>query len=457
MPATPASLTVTPAVGPSLALTPLAPTRAVGEAVQFRVTGTFGDGTTQDLTQTVTWTSSNPAVATVTSPGGLAMAASPGVATITAVHPAGPTVSTTLTAAMLAPTLDSLIPNRGPAGMAVNLFGTHIGATSEVRFNGVPATFTVPSITQVTATVPAGATTGPVTVTTPSGTAASADNFTVTVPPTVAITNPVEGATVAGASVQVRGTVASDTLEVGVAVNGLVAQVNSGAWVVTVPLQVGANVLTATATDATGAQATASITVTATEAPAALLVLRAVPDSGVAPLTVRWQVTNLTGRPLVQYELDANGTGTFGAPMATLDGVQTTYTTPGLVHPVLRATDDQGTPHIAGTTANVLDSAAADAVFQARWRGVKDALRQADIPHALEEVFSRSRSRYQAIFQAVLPDLAGVDSILTNLRLIEIRGAEAIFEMLRTDDGVTKSFEVRFRRDEDGIWRLWMF
>jgi hypothetical protein len=55
-----------------------------------------------------------------------------------------------------------------------------------VRFNGVSASsFTVPSATAIQVTVPAGATTGPLSVTTPAGTATSATNFAVTVVLTV--------------------------------------------------------------------------------------------------------------------------------------------------------------------------------------------------------------------------------------------------------------------------------
>jgi hypothetical protein len=48
-----------------------------------------------------------------------------------------------------------------------------------VKFNNVTASFVVNSATQITATVPTGATTGKITVTTPGGTATSATNFTV--------------------------------------------------------------------------------------------------------------------------------------------------------------------------------------------------------------------------------------------------------------------------------------
>jgi uncharacterized protein (TIGR03437 family) len=49
-----------------------------------------------------------------------------------------------------------------------------------VAFNGVGATFTVDSDTQITAVVPAGATTGKIKVTTGGGPASSATNFQVT-------------------------------------------------------------------------------------------------------------------------------------------------------------------------------------------------------------------------------------------------------------------------------------
>jgi len=45
--------------------------------------------------------------------------------------------------------------------------------------DGVAATFTVTSYTQVTATAPSGAPTGPIAVTTPGGTGTSSASFTV--------------------------------------------------------------------------------------------------------------------------------------------------------------------------------------------------------------------------------------------------------------------------------------
>ena len=87
-----------------------------------------------------------------------------------------------------APTVTGFSPTSGPVGTSVTIDGTNfIGATA-VTFNGTnqPA-FTVVSATQITAAVPAGATTGPIAVTTTTGTATSAADFIVTVVPAKAI------------------------------------------------------------------------------------------------------------------------------------------------------------------------------------------------------------------------------------------------------------------------------
>jgi uncharacterized repeat protein (TIGR03803 family) len=78
------------------------------------------------------------------------------------------------------PVLTSFQPTSGPVGTPVTVTGSgFIGATS-VTFNGVKATFTVNSATQITAKVPSGATSGKIKVTTPVGSATSSGSFTVT-------------------------------------------------------------------------------------------------------------------------------------------------------------------------------------------------------------------------------------------------------------------------------------
>jgi uncharacterized repeat protein (TIGR03803 family) len=78
------------------------------------------------------------------------------------------------------PQVLSFNPPSGTVGTQVTITGTGFTQTNGVGFgDNVPAEFTVNSDTQVTATVPAGAKTGPVGVVTQGGTAVSSATFTV--------------------------------------------------------------------------------------------------------------------------------------------------------------------------------------------------------------------------------------------------------------------------------------
>jgi uncharacterized repeat protein (TIGR03803 family) len=72
------------------------------------------------------------------------------------------------------------VPTMGKVGARVIILGNGLTGSSSVTFNGVAAAFTVESNTYVTATVPAGATTGTVSVVTPTGTLDSNPEFVVT-------------------------------------------------------------------------------------------------------------------------------------------------------------------------------------------------------------------------------------------------------------------------------------
>jgi kumamolisin len=78
-----------------------------------------------------------------------------------------------------APTVTSFTPATGGLNASVTITGTFFTGATAVFFNGTGASFTVNSSTQITAIVPIGATTGPVSVTTPSGTGTSASSFAV--------------------------------------------------------------------------------------------------------------------------------------------------------------------------------------------------------------------------------------------------------------------------------------
>jgi hypothetical protein len=68
-------------------------------------------------------------------------------------------------------------------GRSAQILGQALTGTTSVTFNGVPATsFDIVSDTYMTAVVPVGATTGPVVVTTPTGTLTSNKSLVITAP-----------------------------------------------------------------------------------------------------------------------------------------------------------------------------------------------------------------------------------------------------------------------------------
>jgi uncharacterized repeat protein (TIGR03803 family) len=90
-------------------------------------------------------------------------------------------VATSAGAFTVVPFITGFSPGSGPVGTAVTITGNSFTGATKVTFGGVAATsFQVKKDTEVDATVPTGAVTGPIAVTTPGGTGTSATNFTVT-------------------------------------------------------------------------------------------------------------------------------------------------------------------------------------------------------------------------------------------------------------------------------------
>ena len=70
-------------------------------------------------------------------------------------------------------------PSSGPVGTTVTIGGAGFRGVTQVFFNGVAATFSNDSLTQITAVVPANATSGPIRVVTANGQTQSAESFAV--------------------------------------------------------------------------------------------------------------------------------------------------------------------------------------------------------------------------------------------------------------------------------------
>jgi hypothetical protein len=103
-------------------------------------------------------------------------------------------------------------PGGGLTGTLVTIVGSNFSTTAaenQVKFNGTATTTASATATQLTASVPQGATSGKITVTVNGQTATSATDFTVLLPPTVTSFSPAYAPP--GATVTITGTNFSTT------------------------------------------------------------------------------------------------------------------------------------------------------------------------------------------------------------------------------------------------------
>ena len=271
----------------------------------------------------------------------------------------------------------------------------------------------------------------------------------------ITLVEPEPGTTLPAGLRLVRGTVTIGGPELVVTVNGVAAAVHGNAFAALVPLTEATTRLQIIATSAAGSAASQEVSVTVTATADSPFLFIASPQSGVAPLTVGFSLLGVPAAATIQADFGGNGAADFTGPR--LDGQVFTYSRPGVYAPLVPVTDAEGHRTTVPAVVQVFDRVALDALLQSKWAALRDALRRGDVAQALTQVSARSRNRYQQAFTTLIPDLLVIDAILTDVRLIRVRGPEAIFDMSRTDAGILKSFEVRFHVDADGFWRVRSF
>jgi hypothetical protein len=188
------------APGPPPTITGFSPASGtVGTSVT--VTGTDLNGTTEVTFNDISATFS------VSSPTQLSAFVPAGAATgsIAVTTQYGTAISEASFVVIQPPVITGFSPPFGIVADFVTITGENFAGVTSVRFNGTSAVYGVNSATEVTAMVPAGATTGPIELTAPSGTATSSASFVVTVGPPPAITSfsPTSGKV--GTAVTIKG------------------------------------------------------------------------------------------------------------------------------------------------------------------------------------------------------------------------------------------------------------
>jgi Bacterial Ig-like domain (group 2)/Protein of unknown function (DUF1573)/IPT/TIG domain/Abnormal spindle-like microcephaly-assoc'd, ASPM-SPD-2-Hydin/Galactose oxidase, central domain len=194
----------------SLAIVPSSPTLTVGTSQQFTATGTFSDSSTQDLTTSVTWTSSSSPVILIANTSGfqgVAAAAGAGTASVTATSGsvnASTSVTVQATSVASAPVITGLSTPVGVGGTQVTISGSGFGSTQGSGSVWLGSTFGVVvswSSTQIVATVASNSQSGTAQIT-QGGVLSNAVTFTVNTA-TITAVSPPSG--VAGTQVTISG------------------------------------------------------------------------------------------------------------------------------------------------------------------------------------------------------------------------------------------------------------
>ncbi|MGP8218816.1 MAG: immunoglobulin domain-containing protein [Limisphaerales bacterium] len=165
-------------------------------------------------------------------------------------------------------------------------------------------------------------------------------------PPTISITNPVDGVSLNASRVTVCGNFAAASLKQ-ITVNDIIAFVSGTNFeALNVPLAAGPNIMTAIIEGLTGGTNTASITIIGlTNADGSMnntVQLQATPVAGFAPLPVTFQVQANVPGTIQQVLYDFNGDDIADFITNSLDSITYTYETNGEYFPVVTIQTDAG-------------------------------------------------------------------------------------------------------------------
>jgi hypothetical protein len=271
----------------------------------------------------------------------------------------------------------------------------------------------------------------------------------------LAITAPRDGAMVADDRVLVRGVLNNPPANAGVTVNGVVAIVDDSGnfYANDVPLNPGATTLSATLTTLEGQSFTRTVSVTSSGPSPVRITVE--PTRGLAPLATLFTVS-ARGATVIQqtrYDYEGNLTvdETFTGPPPPLE---VTYLAPGVYLPNIVVTDSTGNLYEKTYAVEVEDEARLDSIFQAIWIAMNNALLAGDKPRALSYLTARAQATYGAVFDALLPDMAGIVGSFSGLQSSLVSSNVAEYAINREVDGVNRIFFIYFLLDADGLWRI---
>ncbi len=272
--------------------------------------------------------------------------------------------------------------------------------------------------------------------------------------PTITITAPSSGASVADNKTDVIGTFTGPD-NTGIAIGTLTAYTHNGQFVVpAVPLASGANTITATATTIDAQTSSAAVGVTGQLNPAPLT-LSASANAGFAPFTVSFRSLLRTGT-IQSVGVDYDGDGTDDYTGAVLPSSFThTYSAPGVYAVRLTIHTSQGPTYTSIQHILIQDLTTVKATVCGVFGYFRQNLSANQITTATQAFGDIAKNRYTTFLNGLGATNAG--QVATQLGTI----ANGVFGVDRTSLIVAATvnnellgFTVVIARGDDGVWRI---
>src|SRR3569623_508880 len=271
--------------------------------------------------------------------------------------------------------------------------------------------------------------------------------------PTIAITSPSAGAAFADNHIDAAGTYTGPD-DTGIVVGTQIAYTHGGQFVAAaVPLNVGSNSLTATATTLDGQTATDSRSVTgAAQAP---LILAVNEEVAFAPFKVKFQ-SQLSSGAIQTVGVDYDGDGTDDYTGSTLPSPFThTYTTSGIYAVRLSIHTVGGQDYSTTHRVVIQDLTQVRSTVCGVFGYFRENLAVNDIATATQTFGEVAKSRYTAFLNGL--GATNAATMATNLGTI----ANGLFGPDRASlvvaaavSGQAQGYTVVIARGDDGVWRL---
>lgn len=377
----------------------------------------------------------------------------------------GTSNSVTFTVNNPVPSITALEPTEaiaGTSGLTLNIYGTGFFEDTEIYYGGAkkPITYINNTKLQINLTSEDLKTPGKYEIMTynspPVGGNSNKVIFTVKNPLEIKITSPTDGDTINKAKIMVKGTIKSDTKDVGITVNGVIAEITGNEWIANnIPLTIGTNTITATATDSYGNTDTKTITIYTNDI-TQQIELSANITSGISPLQVFFSTS--TSFTPVSYQMDFEGDGVIDYTGSTFENISHTYTMEDIFYPTLTVTDDQGNTYSDTIAITVLNKAEIDTLLKGKWEGMKEALANKDVEKAVAYFLSASQERYRYIFTSllsVLPDIFA--NMQQAIEMISVESGVAEYRIKRMENVGEVTYYIYFVLDENGLWKILQF